>query len=40
VGSARESRGCGHDHGGRANWRLDEGGGADKRCPQDGDTGV
>jgi hypothetical protein len=40
VGSARESRGRGRDHGGRADWRLEEGKGVDKRGPQDGDTGA
>jgi hypothetical protein len=40
VGSAQESRGRGRDHGGCADWRLEEGGGANKRGPQYGDTGV
>jgi hypothetical protein len=38
VGCGRELRGCGHDHGGRVDRSLDEGGGADKQGPQDRDT--
>jgi hypothetical protein len=38
VGSGRDLRGRGRGHDGRADRRLEEGGGADKQGPQGRDT--